>query len=73
MVHNILKQVATKLDCTLLELYESFGWDLYDKYGHAFDAFRLIMNDPEQVFKEINIKEKQKEVLIESISRKMAP
>lgn len=43
MVHNILKQVATKLDCTLLELYEKFAWDLYDKYGHAFDAFRMIM------------------------------
>lgn len=43
MVHNILKQVATKLDCYLLELYEAFAWDLYDKYEHAFDAFRLIM------------------------------
>jgi translation initiation factor 2 subunit 1 len=43
MVHNILKQVATKLNCTLLELYEQFGWDLYDKYGHSFDAFRMIM------------------------------
>ena len=43
MVHNILKQTAAKLDCTLLELYEDFGWDLYDKYDHAFDAFRLIM------------------------------
>jgi translation initiation factor 2 subunit 1 len=43
MVHNILKQVATKLDCHLLELYEGFAWDLYDKYGHAYDSFRLIM------------------------------
>jgi translation initiation factor 2 subunit 1 len=43
MVHNILKQVAVKMDCTLLSLYEKFGWDLYDKYDHAYDAFRLIM------------------------------
>ena len=45
MVHNILKQMAVKIgpECTLLSLYEKFGWDLYDKYGHAFDAFRLIM------------------------------
>ncbi len=43
MVHNILKQVATKLDCYLQELYEKFAWDLYDKFGHAYDAFRLIM------------------------------
>lgn len=43
MVHNILKQMAVKMDCTLLSLYEDFGWDLYDKFGHAYDSFRLIM------------------------------
>ncbi len=45
MVHNILKQMAVKIgpECTLQSLYEKFAWDLYDKYGHAFDAFRLIM------------------------------
>ena len=43
MVHNIMRQVAVKLNCTLLSLYEQFGWDLYDKYEHAYDAFRIIM------------------------------
>lgn len=75
MVHNILKQMAVKLgpDCTLLSLYERFGWDLYDKYGHAFDAFRLIMSDKEAVFKEIKISAEDQRVLVEAISRKMAP
>jgi translation initiation factor 2 subunit 1 len=75
MVHNILKQMAVKIgpECTLRYLYEKFGWDLYDKYGHAFDAFRLISSDPEAVFKEISISEEEKKVLIESIARKMAP
>ena len=50
MVHNILKQVAVKLDCKLLSLYEQFGWKLYKKYDHAYDAFRIIMSDPESVF-----------------------
>ena len=75
MVHNILKQMAVKIgpECTLRSLYEKFGWDLYYKYGHAFDAFRLISSDPEAVFKEISITEEEKKVLIESIARKMAP
>jgi translation initiation factor 2 subunit 1 len=75
MVHNILKQMAVKLgsDVTLLSLYEKFGWDLYDKYGHAFDAFRLIMSDKEAVFKEIDISPEEQRVLFEAISRKMAP
>jgi translation initiation factor 2 subunit 1 len=75
MVHNILKQMAVKIgpECTLKSLYEKFGWDLYDKYGHAFDAFRLISSDPEAVFKEISITDDEKKVLIDSIARKMAP
>lgn len=43
MVHNILKEVAVKLNCKLIELYEQFAWDLYDIYDHAYDAFRIIM------------------------------
>lgn len=75
MVHNILKQMAVKIgpDCTLLSLYEKFGWKLYDKYGHAFDAFRLIMSDKEAVFREIDITPEEQRVLVEAISRKMAP
>ena len=34
----------------LEKLYEKFGWDLYDKFEHAYDAFKLAMNDPEAVF-----------------------
>jgi translation initiation factor 2 subunit 1 len=60
-------------DCTLLSLYEKFGWDLYDKYGHAFDAFRLIMSDKEAVFKEIKLTPEEKNILYDSISKKMAP
>lgn len=75
MVHNILKQMAVKLgpECTLLYLYEKFGWSLYDKYGHAFDAFRLIMSDKEAVFKEIKISPEEQVVLYDSIAKKMAP
>ena len=75
MVHNILKQMAVKTgpDCTLQSLYEKFGWDLYDKYGHAFDAFRLIMSDKEAVFKEIKLTPPEQEILYESIAKKMAP
>jgi translation initiation factor 2 alpha subunit (eIF-2alpha) len=43
MVHNIMKKVAFQLDCKIIDLYEQFGWDLYDKYDHALDAFKQIM------------------------------
>jgi hypothetical protein len=31
------------------ELYEKFGWDLYRKYGHAYDAFKLAIAQPERI------------------------
>lgn len=43
MVHNIMKEVAVKLDCFLKDLYGRWGWDLYDKFEHAYDAFRIAL------------------------------
>ena len=44
-VHAIMRQVAVKLQTPTEELYEQFGWDLYEKCGfdHAYDAFRVAM------------------------------
>lgn len=44
-VHGIMRQVAVKLQTPVEELYEQFGWDLYEKcgYEHAFDAFRVAL------------------------------
>ncbi len=58
---------------TLLSLYEKFGWDFYDKYEHANDAFRLIMSDPEEHLAKVSISEMEKTALLESISRRMTP
>jgi len=38
-----LKQTAFTLQCKLVELYEAFGWDLYDAFDHAYDAFKLSL------------------------------
>jgi translation initiation factor 2 subunit 1 len=45
-VHGIMRQVAVKLQTPVEELYEQFGWDLYEKcgYDHAFDAFRVALS-----------------------------
>ncbi|KAG9146535.1 hypothetical protein Leryth_020430 [Lithospermum erythrorhizon] len=36
------------------ELYIQVGWPLYRKYGHAFEAFKAIVTDPDQVFNGLN-------------------
>jgi translation initiation factor 2 alpha subunit (eIF-2alpha) len=42
-VHSIMRHVADKLDTPLETLYQQFGWPLYKKYGHAYEAFKLAI------------------------------
>ena len=55
IVHLIMKLTAKLLKCKLIELYEQFGWDLYDNFDHAYDALKLCLSEPDLVFKKINI------------------
>ena len=45
IVHLILRLTAHQLKAKLIDLYEKFGWDFYDKFGleHAYDAFKLCL------------------------------
>ncbi|CAN3365842.1 eukaryotic translation initiation factor 2 subunit alpha [Diutina catenulata] len=45
-VHSILRHCAEKFGLPLEELYRTIGWPLNRKYGHAYDAFKLSINDP---------------------------
>lgn len=42
-VHSIMRHVAEKLVLDLNELYTTVGWPLYEKYGHAFEAFKIAL------------------------------
>jgi len=47
MVHSIMRHVAEKTTTPILELYETIGWPLNKKYGHAIDAFKLSITNPD--------------------------
>ncbi|KAI3470916.1 hypothetical protein Pfo_027579 [Paulownia fortunei] len=49
LVHSIMRHVAETMKIDLEDLYVHVGWPLYRKYGHAFEAFKLIVNDPDSV------------------------
>ena len=44
-VHEIMFEVAMKLKVPTEQLYEAWGWDLYERCGfeHALDAMRVAM------------------------------
>ncbi len=41
-VQSIMSRVSDVLSIPLLQLHETITWPLYEKYGHAYDAFRLF-------------------------------
>eukprot|EP00898_Chlorokybus_atmophyticus_P002531 jgi/Chlat1/3279/Chrsp22S03533 len=53
MVHSIMRHVAETLDQDLEDLYLHVGWPLYKKYGHAFEAFKVIVTDPDAVLDQL--------------------
>lgn len=53
LVHSIMRHVAETMNVDLEDLYIHVGWPLYRKYGHAFEAFKAIVNDPDSVLKSL--------------------
>jgi translation initiation factor 2 subunit 1 len=73
LVHNILWNVADKTGIDLEKLYEEIGWPLYKKFNHAYDAFRMSLEEPEKVFGDIKMTEDVKKKLFDVIKLKLAP
>ncbi|KAI9681591.1 MAG: hypothetical protein M1829_000788 [Trizodia sp. TS-e1964] len=73
MVHSILRHVAEKTQTPIEELYQSIGWPLNKKYGHAVDAFKLAITHPE-VWKEVTFpNEVVREELLSYIGKRLTP
>ncbi|PKA64743.1 hypothetical protein AXF42_Ash020367 [Apostasia shenzhenica] len=49
LVHSIMRHVAETVGVDLEDLYVHIGWPLYRKFGHAFEAFKLIVSDPDSI------------------------
>ncbi|KAJ2544801.1 hypothetical protein EV175_005865 [Coemansia sp. RSA 1933] len=73
MVHSVITHVAKKMDMEAEALYEQVGWPLYKKYGHAYDAFKLAISNPETVLGEFGMEPALYDELMANISRKFTP
>jgi len=72
-VHSIMRHVAETMQRSIEDLYVQFGWPLYHKFGHAYDAMKLAITDPDSVFAGINIEDEVKACLIKNIQRRLTP
>jgi len=53
VVHGIMRHVAETTLAKLEDLYVQFGWPLYKKYGHAFEAFKLLVAEPDNIWNQM--------------------
>jgi translation initiation factor 2 subunit 1 len=72
-VHSIMSRVAHVTGKDLTELYQSFCWDLYKLFDHAYFAFNAIANNDLSILEKYNISEDVKTTLISIIKQKMSP
>ncbi|KAJ2779875.1 hypothetical protein H4R18_003768 [Coemansia javaensis] len=72
-VHTIITHVAQKLERDPEQLYIKFGWPLYAKYGHAYNAFKTAVSDPDAVFGEFGLDKPLLDELMKDILRHMKP
>jgi hypothetical protein len=52
-VHSIMRHVSETCHVRLEDIYNQFGWDLYKRFGHAYDAFKLIVTSVRSSFRNI--------------------
>jgi translation initiation factor 2 subunit 1 len=75
-VHGVLRHLAERRKLYLEDLYEKIGWPLYKKYGHAYDAFKLVISDDKNAgdpFEDIDVPQDMKDELRSYILRRLAP
>lgn len=72
-VHRVLRQVADSKGMVLKELYKQVGWPLYKKYGHCYDAFKLVLTDQEDVFAGLDVPAELSTALTEYVKKRLAP
>ena len=69
-----MRHVAERAKIPLEELYQTIGWPLYRKYGHAYDAFKIAITQPETVFADLTMPNPSVlPALITQISRRLTP
>jgi len=70
-VHSIMRHIAETVDTDVEDLYVRWGWPLYKKYGHAYDAFRASVTDAAGVLAGLDIKDAEREELEKNVKLRL--
>ena len=53
-VHSIVRHVSEVQHIDMEELYRMTAWPLYEKFGHAYEAFCAAITDADSIFNDTN-------------------
>lgn len=71
-VHSIMRNLATTQKRDIEDLYESFGWELADEFGHLLEAFKRLLVDT-SILDKYTMSEDVKEALIKNVALRLTP
>jgi len=75
-VHSIVRHVSEVQHVEMEALYRQSAWPLYGKFGHAYEAFRAAITDPDSIFTEDLMPGLAKEVrdcMLDNIKKRLTP
>lgn len=72
-VHSIVRHVAETVGVDMIDLYTRWGWPLYRRYNHAYDGFRIAVNEPDTVLEGLEISEEERTELLKNVKRRLTP
>ena len=74
-VHSVMRHLADKHKENVETMYETIGWPLYKKFGHAFDAFKatLELEQPVDPLGDLDITPELKADLLSYVKRRLSP
>jgi len=72
-VHSIMRHVAESVHQDLEALYTQIAWPLFRKYGHAYDGFKLVLNDPDTQLGGFNLSPEVRQALLVNVKRRLTP
>jgi len=69
-VHSILRHVAEECRIKLDSLYRAVSWPLSRKYGNAFDAFGMAVQNPEKILLPLQLPSEVYNALVHNIKHR---
>lgn len=75
-VHSIVRHVSEVQRVDMEALYHQTAWPLYEKFGHAYEAFCAALSDPDSIFNDEvmpGLSADLRGAMLENIAKRLTP